>query len=64
MFIGFFVAATISIYIVPKFFSIIGVLWEIVWKYICRNLKIDKNFVEATSKSYVVIERLLGDRGE
>lgn len=57
-------ATTISIYIVPKFFSIIGVLLEIVWKYICRILKIDKNFVEATSTSYVVIERLLGDRGE
>ena len=43
---------------------IIGVLLEIVWKYICRILKIDKNFVEATSKGYAVIERLLRDRGE
>lgn len=43
---------------------IIGVLLEIVWEYICRILKIDKYFVEATSKGYVVIEQLLRDRGE
>ena len=43
---------------------IIGVLLESAWEYICRVLKIDKNFAEATGKGYVVIERLLRDRGE
>ena len=43
---------------------IIGMLLEIFRKYICRCLKIDKNFVEATSKGYAVIEQLLRDRGE
>lgn len=43
---------------------IIGVLLESAWEYICRVLKIDKNFAEATSKGYVVIERILRDRGE
>lgn len=43
---------------------IIGMLMEILRKYICRCLKIDKNFAEATSKGYAVIERLLRDRGE